>query len=193
MRILGFCKSLAALAVLLLVTTVPAAAIIAIGPEFSVTINSDSYTLSNNSGTINYPTQLWIWGFAIGNPGASNANIQGGLPTWNANTFNSGLSNAELEYINSPSSYLDLTTDIGPNSSSSVFYFTAGSQQDPPYTLSLFDINHNEFSFTANTDGTGGVLTAVPESSTWAMLLLGFAGIGFTAYRRKSKPALMVA
>ncbi len=33
----------------------------------------------------------------------------------------------------------------------------------------------------------------VPEASTWAMLLLGFAGIGFMAYRRKSKPALMVA
>jgi hypothetical protein len=33
----------------------------------------------------------------------------------------------------------------------------------------------------------------VPEPSTWAMMLLGFAGIGFMAYRRKSKPALIVA
>jgi hypothetical protein len=33
----------------------------------------------------------------------------------------------------------------------------------------------------------------VPEPSTWAMLLLGFAGVGFMAYRRKSKPALMAA
>jgi PEP-CTERM motif len=32
---------------------------------------------------------------------------------------------------------------------------------------------------------------AVPEPSTWAMLLLGFGGIGFMAYRRKSKSALM--
>jgi hypothetical protein len=32
--------------------------------------------------------------------------------------------------------------------------------------------------------------SAVPEPSTWAMLLLlGFAGIGFMAYRRKSEPA----
>ena len=31
----------------------------------------------------------------------------------------------------------------------------------------------------------------VPEPSTWAMMILGFAGIGFMAYRRKSKPALM--
>jgi outer membrane lipase/esterase len=32
---------------------------------------------------------------------------------------------------------------------------------------------------------------AVPEPSTWAMLLLGFAGVGFMAYRRKSKSALI--
>jgi hypothetical protein len=30
-------------------------------------------------------------------------------------------------------------------------------------------------------------LSAVPEPSTWAMMLLGFAGIGFMAYRRKNK------
>jgi len=29
-------------------------------------------------------------------------------------------------------------------------------------------------------------MTAIPEASTWAMMLLGFAGIGFVAYRRKS-------
>jgi hypothetical protein len=28
--------------------------------------------------------------------------------------------------------------------------------------------------------------SAVPEPSTWAMLLLGFAGIGFMAYRRRA-------
>jgi hypothetical protein len=36
-------------------------------------------------------------------------------------------------------------------------------------------------------------ISAVPEPSTWAMMILGFAGIGFMAYRRKSKPALMAA
>jgi hypothetical protein len=30
------------------------------------------------------------------------------------------------------------------------------------------------------------VLTAVPEPSTWAMMILGFAGIGFMAYRRRN-------
>lgn len=35
--------------------------------------------------------------------------------------------------------------------------------------------------------------TAVPEPSTWAMMILGFAGVGFMAYRRKSKPATLIA
>jgi hypothetical protein len=193
MRILEFCKSLTAFAVLSLITTVPAAAGITLSPEFSVTINpnNDTYTLYNNSGTASYPTEFWIWGFAIGNPGASNASTS--LPTWVASTFNGGQSNAELQYINSSPSYLNLgpgTTDIGPNSSSSAISFT-GSLQDPPYTLSLFDINHNAFIFSGNTNGTSGVLTAVPEPSTWAMLLLGFAGLGFMAYRRKSRPVFM--
>jgi PEP-CTERM motif len=34
---------------------------------------------------------------------------------------------------------------------------------------------------------------AVPEPSTWAMMILGFIGVGFMAYRRKSKGALMPA
>jgi hypothetical protein len=37
------------------------------------------------------------------------------------------------------------------------------------------------------------VASAVPEPSTWAMMILGFAGIGFMAYRRKSRPTLMAA
>jgi hypothetical protein len=40
---------------------------------------------------------------------------------------------------------------------------------------------------------TSFTVAGVPEPSTWAMMILGFAGIGFMAYRRKSKPALMAA
>jgi PEP-CTERM motif len=35
--------------------------------------------------------------------------------------------------------------------------------------------------------------SGVPEPATWAMMLLGFAGIGFMTYRRNAKPALMSA
>ncbi|MEH2515780.1 choice-of-anchor C domain-containing protein [Bradyrhizobium sp. AZCC 1610] len=36
-------------------------------------------------------------------------------------------------------------------------------------------------------------ITAIPEPSTWAMMILGFLGVGFVAYRRKSEAALRVA
>jgi PEP-CTERM motif len=42
-------------------------------------------------------------------------------------------------------------------------------------------------------DVTISAVADVPEPSTWAMMLLGFAGVGFMAYRRKNKTTLMSA
>ena len=56
----------------------------------------------------------------------------------------------------------------GTNSNANGIYFTAG-------------LNGEQ-------DGLFGVLTAVPEPSTWAMMLLGFGGIGLRM-RRKSNNA----
>ena len=39
---------------------------------------------------------------------------------------------------------------------------------------------------------SGETIVSIPEPSTWAMMLLGFAGVGFMVYRRKSKPASIV-
>ena len=49
-----------------------------------------------------------------------------------------------------------------------------------------------------STAGYGGNLAtaaigAVPEPSTWAMMILGFAGVGFMAYRRKKQGAFRIA
>jgi hypothetical protein len=33
----------------------------------------------------------------------------------------------------------------------------------------------------------GGAVEAVPEPSTWAMMLLGFSGLGFSGYRTESR------
>jgi hypothetical protein len=41
-------------------------------------------------------------------------------------------------------------------------------------------------------DGPCGAVGAVPEPSTWAMLILGFAGIGFMAYRRRQSQYRLV-
>jgi hypothetical protein len=44
-----------------------------------------------------------------------------------------------------------------------------------------------------NANFTPGVESGVPEPSTWAMLLLGFAGVGFMAYRRRKSTVALAA
>jgi hypothetical protein len=47
-----------------------------------------------------------------------------------------------------------------------------------------------------NRDAFGeiAIATAVPKPSTWAMMILGFCGLGFMAFRRKqNRSALTVA
>ncbi len=46
-----------------------------------------------------------------------------------------------------------------------------------------------------NSNGTASftLVAAVPEPSTWAMMILGFVGLGFMTYRRKNTTALRAA
>jgi hypothetical protein len=60
-------------------------------------------------------------------------------------------------------------------------------------TLLHFGVNDAIFS-----DNTGAftivvtqLAAAVPEPSTWAMMILGFAGVGFMAYRRRNVSAVL--
>jgi PEP-CTERM motif len=45
----------------------------------------------------------------------------------------------------------------------------------------------------ADCTGGGGEPPAVPEPSTWAMLMLGFVGLGYAAYRRANARAIAMA
>jgi hypothetical protein len=60
-----------------------------------------------------------------------------------------------------------------------------GEGNDPPGTLPTHTFGPGQPDFFSSAN-----LSAVPEPSTWAMMILGFVGIGFMAYRRKSKPAM---
>lgn len=77
----------------------------------------------------------------------------------------------------------------GPSSSGFFFFNQNGGNANQP------GLN---FTFTPSgeltTNGTvSSVVAAVPEPSTWVMMILGFFGVGFMAYRRKAKPAFMAA
>jgi hypothetical protein len=60
-----------------------------------------------------------------------------------------------------------------------------------PLDGSVFQSGYTTAGTTTTWLATEGSVSAVPEPSTWAMMILGFAGISFMAYRRKSKPALL--
>jgi hypothetical protein len=68
------------------------------------------------------------------------------------------------------------TMDFKATSASEVLNFMAIGTGAPPVAL-LADVS----------------LTAVPEPATWAMLVLGFAGLGFAGYRRAKKNAAALA
>jgi hypothetical protein len=71
--------------------------------------------------------------------------------------------------------------------------FTFDTNSSDPFGLKLED-----FVDSNNTAGDAyfrnlELSAAAPEPSTWAMMLLGFFGIGFMAYRRKGQDALRLA
>jgi hypothetical protein len=74
------------------------------------------------------------------------------------------------------------------------------------HTASLGDVNlfsdngYFEVKFTVDPGGNAGngtpiefAVTAVPEASTWAMMILGFLAVGFAAYRQKSRVSVRLA
>jgi hypothetical protein len=98
------------------------------------------------------------------------------------------------------------TTDFTITSDSSSFFNKPFSTMTINYVAASADTAIS-FIETASNDGGNNdalidgvsfqgpaVTSAVPEPSTWAMMILGFAGVGFMAYRRKNNgPALRVA
>ena len=67
----------------------------------------------------------------------------------------------------------DLTTSIGPIVGSGVVTGSSFATSGGAFVLT----RAGEATFTAAT-------TAIPEPSSWAMMLIGFAGLGYVGYRR---------
>jgi hypothetical protein len=56
------------------------------------------------------------------------------------------------------------------------------------FTLTNATSSPNDFAI-----GPVQLLSAIPELSTWGMMIVGFASVGFMAYRRKSNPSFRFA
>ena len=57
----------------------------------------------------------------------------------------------------------------------------------------FYSDNTGGFCVTVNGGGGSCVATTIPEASTWAMMLLGFAGLGFAGYRKVGAGNAMLA
>jgi hypothetical protein len=165
------------------------AALVAITPspnpaDFSVAESPGQYTVTNNS-------PFWyIYGFTVTNPEAGGFAVSETTtqPNWSA--YNSGRNlvgtpDAAFLYINNDTTAAGIPNDIGFGTltgtvSSNFFFFNAA-------------VNSQATFFVIDAAGDTARIAPIPEPSTWAMILLGFAGVGFMAFRRKSKPALMAA
>lgn len=140
--------------------------------DFSVTLNG---------------TQIFLGTFNLG--GGSNSGSQANVYS---NPFGATLSNPTNNGI-----------DVGFNGGKEAFSFAGlplniGSNILTFTYTSLADPNHAGFQGLGD-EGWGiepvdvSAVNAVPEPATWAMIVLGFVGIGFLAFRRKNGASLRIA
>ena len=82
-------------------------------------------------------------------------------------------------------------TPAYPNEPQHTFSYTSFLTAGETVLFGVNDGGNGNFFY--DSTGLQATVSSVPEPSTWAMMILGFAGVGFLAYRRKSKPALIAA
>jgi hypothetical protein len=74
--------------------------------------------------------------------------------------------------------------------------FSAGAYEYNAYSVGTtyyLSTNNPAGNYNPGETFVSGSISAVPEPATWAMMLLGFAGLGFAGYRRTLKGTATVA
>jgi hypothetical protein len=91
------------------------------------------------------------------------------------------------------SQYLMDGEDKGANSWYSNFLYFEYNYSNP----SALSVTSNTYVYNTSNSPTNhdnlvsATISAVPEPSTWAMMILGFVGVGFVAYRRRGQAAAL--
>ena len=167
------------------------AAALAFGSAANAAVTIDSSTMSTTG-----PTQIgstWTIGYSDTDVAASiNENVVftdtlAGVYSISLTTSSPDVNftSAILTGPGGSSNALSKTFDDGTNEA---WNFTSPATRTLPsgqYTLSILGTNSG-----AGSLGGSITINAVPEPATWALMLLGFAGMGF-ALRRGRQPGLM--
>jgi hypothetical protein len=153
---------------------------------------------------IGQTTTSTAFNFYPGNGGYVDLNGSNGVPgsLQTLMTFASGSYTLSFDLGGNARGDVDKTTTITLGDfSQSITLGSNGALQPYTYTftttggvLDFADLaggNGNIGNILDNVTLTSGLTSAVPEPSTWAMMILGFFGVGFLAYRRNNRPVLL--
>jgi hypothetical protein len=152
------------------------------GPNFNGKGNGfEAFTFSladtsPGTGTITLSAASALAGFTV----------DSSLSGFQQNSFGTYTSGIGFNSKSQPSGVTDLqffVADLQPLSASSFLTGTSPPNQ-PKQAFFTADVYANG---STGVVGANDPPTSVPEPSTWAMLMLGFAGIGFLAYRRRTQ------
>lgn len=139
---------------------------------FENTPTSLSQIFNLNSGeTITFYAQFT--GLESGPKGLDTANVTIGVPG---------------QYTNVLASW-DVPTNVGTGSWQTIS-FTAPSTGAYEFRALIDNVGNAGGHSTLRIDSFAPIASAVPEPSTWALMILGFAAVGFIAHRRNRKVAI---
>jgi hypothetical protein len=141
------------------------------GPSFSPIFPID-FSFSDGVQTItNLTPNVSVVNFSF------SADAMGAITRWNA-----------LVNVTPAVGIVDLIQTVGDPTG--LFFFDQAQHHDAADVLSFATTNDNEDIGTVGGHWTLQSASAVPEPSTWAMMLLGFAGLGF-AFRQSRRKVSM--
>jgi hypothetical protein len=132
------------------------------------------------------PNFVWVAAINSVTPSSGGANMLG--DTWTFVPASSGSAAFTLsDVISVPALAFGGTTVGSYDTFSQTFATTPGTE----YVYQFMLYNDLAIADFANPSGILVTTTAsaAPEPSTWAMMLLGFAGFGYVGYRRTRKPS----
>ena len=137
--------------------------------------------------------------------GSVSASIGSGTPDsdyysfyWKGGTFSASVGVPDASFLPSPPSYSfelcdgsscqDVIEQTVANSSNAWSSSLGGDLAPGMYTIGIAEVSGiGDPMYTINFASPISQIINVPEPSTWAMILVGFAGLGFVGYRQRQK------
>jgi len=124
--------------------------------------------------------------------------ITNGPPTHGGGVSPDAITGADLTFNSGDGQSFHLVTPVGSHDYQHQFTYLTPGLFSPEVTGLVSGVEFTAVSvipYSQSLDLTSSLqvnspTAAVPEPSTWAMMLLGFCGLGCLAYRRKSKAVL---